>query len=284
MKSVFKEYSLAVAGFKFSELNILSAGSHTCDPDYRYGPAVRSHYLIHYVLKGSGVLHFDGKDYPVCAGQAFLIEPCYITCYEADSKEPWEYVWIGFDGDYAKSLLETAGISQFNPVFPKEFNCKLNNIFLNLRDLIRENSLDEMYILGSLTQIFSCLIDFSSHILRMYPKRTIYVNRAIDYINNNFHLPISVEELAKLLRIDRKYFCAIFKGETGISPIQYILSLKVSKASQLLIDTSFSIGEIARSVGYDDLFTFSRMFHQQTGVSPSQFRRTADSSIGVLKL
>ncbi len=284
LKSVFREYSLAVAGFKFSELNILSAGNHVCDPGYVYGPAVRSHYLIHYVIKGSGSLISDGKTYPVHSCQAFLIEPGYVTSYMADEKDPWEYVWIGFDGDFAKRLLETADISQFNPVFPGEYDKKLGDIFMNLRKLIRENSLDEMYILGSLTQVFSCLVDFSSHIQKMYPKRTIYVKRAIDYINTNFHMTISVEELAKLLRLDRKYFCAIFKEETGLSPIQYILSLKVSRASELLLGSSFSIGEIAHSVGYDDLFTFSRMFRQQTGISPSKFRSSAKEPIAAVKL
>lgn len=275
MKTVLKDYSLAVAGFKFTELNILSAGTQECEPCYKYGPAVRNHYIIHYILQGKGILRFDGKTYPIKSGQAFLIEPGCVTYYEADSEKPWEYVWIGFDGSYVKGLLDTADLSQYNPVFPAKFDSKLNNIFTNLRNYIKDNTLDEMYALGSLVQIFSRLADFNSHINSIYPKRTIYVKRALDYIQNNLHFPISVEELAKLLRLDRKYFCAIFKEETGVTPMQYIISHKVSRASELLLDSSFSVGEIARSVGYEDLFTFSRMFKGQTGLSPSQFRSTA---------
>ena len=283
MKTVLKDYSLAVAGFKFTELNILSAGTQECEPEYKYGPAVRNHYLIHYILNGRGIFRFDGKTYPVKSGQAFLIEPGCVTYYEADSKNPWEYVWIGFDGSYVKGLLETADLSQFNPVFPTEFNPKLNNIFINLRNFIKDNTLDEMYALGSLVQIFSCLADFNAHINKIYPKRTIYVKRALDYIHNNLHFSVSVDELAKLLRLDRKYFCSIFKEETGYTPMQYIISLKVSRASELLLKTSFSVGEIACSVGYEDLFTFSRMFRSQTGMSPSQFRSKAQKPIEMKK-
>ena len=284
MKLVLKDYSLAVAGFKFTELNILSAGTQKCEPGYKYGPAVRNHYLIHYIINGKGILGFDNKEFAVKAGQAFLIEPGCVTYYEADELNPWEYVWVGFNGSYVKGLLETADISQFNPVFPKIFDAKLNGIFTNIRGLLKENSLDEMYALGSLVQIFSCLADFTSHINKKYPKRTIYVKRAIDYINNNIHFPASVEELAKLLRLDRKYFCAIFKAETGLSPMQYIISLKAGLASRLLLETTLSIGEISRSVGYEDLFTFSRMFKSQTGLSPSKYRLTAKEPLKFTQL
>ena len=110
MKLVLKDYSLAVAGFKFTELNILSAGTQKCEPGYKYGPAVRNHYLIHYITNGKGILGFDNKEFAVNAGQAFLIEPGCVTYYEADRLNPWEYIWVGFDGSYVKGLLETADI------------------------------------------------------------------------------------------------------------------------------------------------------------------------------
>ena len=283
MKTLLKEYTLAVAGFKFSELTLISAGNQVCEPEYKCG-GVRNCYIIHYVISGQGKLFFDGKEYSIKAGQAFLIEPGYVVSYQADKADPWEYVWLNFDGEYVKGLLETAGLSQFNPVFPSAFSNKLNNIFIGLRTFIRDDSVDEMYVLGSLLQIFSCIVDLPSHIQKLYPKRTIYIKRALDYINSNFHLAISVEEIAKLLRLDRKYFCAIFKEETGVSPIQYILSLKVSRASALLINTDCSVSEVAYSVGYDDLFTFSRMFRQQTGLSPSKFRQTANVPFEPIKV
>ncbi len=273
MKNFLKEYPLSAMGFNFSQLNILYSGCEQCDPGYKYGPAVRNCYLIHYVLKGEGTLNFDNKTFHLKAGQAFLIEPGYVTSYEADKKNPWEYIWINFDGEYVEKLLEAADISQFNPVFPDEFNSQLDNIFSSLAHLFREGTADELYVLGSLMQVFSCITDLPGLIQKKYPRRTIYIKRATSYIDNNFNLPLTVESVAKLLRLDRKYFCSIFKEETGLSPIQYIQNQRVKRACVLLKTTKYSISEIGRSVGYEDLFTFSRMFHQQTGMSPSKYRQ-----------
>jgi len=273
MKSFLKEYPLSPMGFNFPQLNILYSGCEQCEPGYRYGPAVRNCYLIHYVLKGEGTLYFDDMVFHVHAGQAFLVEPGYVTCYEASSQNPWEYIWINFDGEYAERLLESAELSQFVPVFPKEFNPRLENIFVNLAHMLREGSADELYVLGSLMQVFSCIADLPGHVQKKYPKRTVYVKRAMSYIDNNFNLPLTVESVAQLLRLDRKYFCAIFKEETGLSPIQYIQNQRVNRACSLLKTTNHSVSEIGRSVGYEDLFTFSRMFRQQTGTSPSKYRQ-----------
>lgn len=273
MKIFLKEYPLSAMGLTFPQINILSSGCQNCEPGYKYGPSVRNYYLIHYVLSGKGTLYFDDKAFHIEAGQAFLIEPGYVTAYEADKDNPWEYIWINFDGEYVKNLLETAEISQFNPVFPKEYNMHLNSIFTNLCCLLKEGTIDELYVLGSLLQVFSTIANLPEHLQQRYPRRTVYVKRATDYIDNNFHLPLTVENVAKLLRLDRKYFCSIFKEETGISPIQYIQNRRVKRACCLLRDTMHSVSEIARSVGYEDLFTFSRMFRQQTGLSPSQYRQ-----------
>ncbi len=273
MKSFLKEYPLSPMGFTFSQLNVLYSGCQQCAPGYKYGPAVRNCYLIHYVLKGKGILYFDGKAFPVTSGQAFLIEPGYVTTYEADNEKPWEYIWINFDGEYVKGLLETAKLSQFNPVFPEKRDPRMDLIFSNLCTLLREGNVDELYVLGSLMQIFSCITKLPSHLQKLYPKRTAYIKRATHYIDNNFHLPLTVESVAKLLRLDRKYFYSIFKEETGVSPIRYIQRQRVNRACTLLKTTNYSISEIACSVGYEDLFTFSRMFRQQTGMSPSKYRQ-----------
>ncbi len=47
-------------------------------------------------MHGHGVFHSGGKSYPVRAGQFFVIRPFEVTEYQADSQEPWEYIWIGF--------------------------------------------------------------------------------------------------------------------------------------------------------------------------------------------
>ena len=70
---------------------------------YEYGPAVREYYLIHVVVRGRGKFLKNGKAYEIGEGDAFLIRPMEVTLYGADKDNSWEYYWIGFRGDKAKS-------------------------------------------------------------------------------------------------------------------------------------------------------------------------------------
>ena len=69
------------------------------------------------------------------------------------------------------------------------------------------------------------------------------------------------------------WFIRNFKKYTGMTPMQFIVSLRVNNAQILLEQTNYSIYEIAKIVGYDDQLYFSRLFRKQKGVSPSQYRK-----------
>ena len=100
-----------------TDLNVYQCGHHDCEPGHAYGPAVRDHYLIHYIYSGCGKFYFDGNTYSLHAGDGFLIVPDKITYYQADSKDPWSYSWIGFNGLKAESYLNSANLSAKNPIF-----------------------------------------------------------------------------------------------------------------------------------------------------------------------
>lgn len=69
-----------------------------CQPGHSYGPAVRSGYLIHYILSGKGIFRCEGTTYHLSAGDAFLIRPHTLIYYQADARQPWTYTWIGMQG------------------------------------------------------------------------------------------------------------------------------------------------------------------------------------------
>ncbi|MFQ7553124.1 MAG: AraC family ligand binding domain-containing protein [Blautia marasmi] len=87
-------------------LSIYFCGTEPCTPGHAFGPAVRPHYLIHVVLDGKGVYKRNGETYHLKAGDAFLISPMESTYYQADTKEPWRYAWVGFDGMSVEDLLK----------------------------------------------------------------------------------------------------------------------------------------------------------------------------------
>ena len=92
-------------------------------------------------------------------------------------------------------------------------------------------------------------------------------------VNENCNQDISIENYAQTRGMSVSWFIRNFKKYTGMTPMQFIVSLRVNNAQILLEQTNYSIYEIAKIVGYDDQLYFSRLFRKQKGVSPSQYRK-----------
>ena len=79
-------------------LSVYNVGFQKCESLHQWGPGMRDHYLIHYVLSGKGYYQTEGKIFPLYPGDVFLVYPYVEVTYYADKKEPWEYYWAGFAG------------------------------------------------------------------------------------------------------------------------------------------------------------------------------------------
>jgi len=102
------------------------------------------------------------------------------------------------------------------------------------------------------------------------------------YINNNFTKQLSLQAIAHMFGLTQSNMSSFYKKYKGISPIEYIIELKIEKAKELLlIQPPINIKDISDSIGYDDQYYFSRIFKTITGINPSKFReacsKTTDS-------
>ena len=102
----------------------------------------------------------------------------------------------------------------------------------------------------------------------------VYLIAAKRYIKARYYKDITVDRVAAHVGISRKYLFAIFKKFLGISPKDYMIDYRMKRAAEFLKDKSISIGSIAYSVGYHDPLTFSKMFKQKMGLSPTQYRNS----------
>ena len=88
-----------------------TAPSHIC------GPGIWPHYLLHFVLSGSGTFTCAGRIWHLGTGDAFLIIPGVVSSYASDAENPWEYCWVGFDGKDAETILDSCGLNENTPIF-----------------------------------------------------------------------------------------------------------------------------------------------------------------------
>lgn len=100
------------------------------------------------------------------------------------------------------------------------------------------------------------------------------MEEATQYFNEHFTEEISIEQYAMDKHLSTSWFIRSFKRYNGVTPMQYILNLRITNAKTLLRTTTYSVAEVASIVGYDNPLYFSRLFKKQTGLPPSEFRNT----------
>lgn len=255
------------------DLIVYQCGMEKCKSMHSYGPAIRDHFLIHYILEGKGSFHVDGKVYNLKKQQGFLICPNIVTYYEADKDNPWFYTWIGFKGMKAESYLKMAGIDRDNPIFSYENGEFISKCFEEIRKTGNMKRGGEIKSQGLLTIFLSDLIEKSNN-SNIYESsdKDLYVKKSLQYIEANYSRDISISDVASYIGLNRNYFCAVIKERLGISLQDYLIRFRVEKACELLKNRSLSVGDIARSVGYNDPLGFSKIFKKIKGCSPRSYR------------
>lgn len=270
---------LKVKEQSFEDFCLLYCGHQECPSSYSFGPAVRPNYLIHYVLKGKGYYYVNDRKYTIEANQGFLIRPTELTFYQADKLDPWTYLWIGFDGSKVETYLRYSGLNESTYTFC----CSDSNLLKSYLDqMLMHDTLsyyNELSLQGLLFLFFAALaksaevpyeedVEFDN----------LYISKAIEYIQKNYQNPILVTDIANYVSLNRTYLTTIFQKTMNMSPQQFLLKFRITKASELLMNTSLSINTIAHSCGYTDALAFSKTFKKVTGLTPTYYRKSNTES------
>ena len=246
-------YTYALENKNFADLNPIDFGQEICKSKHRFGPAIRKYYLIHYVVSGKGVFCSENQKYTVNAGSCFLIKPNEITAYTADEKNPWHYIWIGFDGRLSDRFLTLK-----SPVFDVN-----PYIFKEMLNIDMHSSAKEEFLTGRLFLLFSEIFSESKH--------DNHVEVIKNYIQSNYMKKITILEISKIVNLDRHYLTRLFKSKTGKTTKEYLIEIRLAEAVRLL-KNGHSVTNTCYMVGYEDIFTFSKAFKKRFNVPPSEFK------------
>lgn len=259
-------------------LSIYFCGTEPCTPGHAFGPAVRPHYLIHVVLDGKGVYKRNGETYHLKAGDAFLISPMESTYYQADTKEPWRYAWVGFDGMSVEDLLKRTCFGSSCVYFCPEDEEKREAVItriLELLDSFLSPGQNSLTLMGYFFQLLGSMQGQEPSSREDYPRQ--YLVKAMEYMNNNYSYNIRISDIASYVGVDRSYLYRIFMEEEHISPKQYLMRLRLRTSASMLRTSQYTITEIAYSCGFRDAAAFCSQFRKATGFTPSQFRGYLES-------
>ena len=100
-----------------------------------------------------------------------------------------------------------------------------------------------------------------------------YVDKALSYIHSEYVNAITVQDIANRLSLDRSYLSHIFKKRMGVAPGVYLRNYRLNRAAELMTVYGEKPSTAANSVGFDDIFHFSKSFKKQFGVSPREYKK-----------
>ncbi|HJA94340.1 MAG TPA: AraC family transcriptional regulator [Candidatus Eisenbergiella merdipullorum] len=285
-------------------IRLYYCGSESCTPGHFFGPAVRPHYLIHFIRSGKGTYLRRDEVHELSRGDAFLILPGETTKYIADEKEPWDYTWVAFDGTNAEALLRCCGFLSGNLVYrspDEETRKRLLRQADAFENCFQDEKRNVLELLGNFYLLFSCMypegagqggFSFTDRLNRDWTMQMagqsgpfladgapspsgqeLYFRQAVSYLQHNFSYPVRIEQLARQIGVSRSYLYKTFLSCSGKSVQQYLRDLRLKEACRLLADTQRAVTDIAYSCGFPDSPSFCRTFHNVYGRTPLQFRR-----------
>lgn len=266
---------------KSPDLYMRYCGMSQCEPGHSFGPAMRDHFVIHYIIHGKGTLTIGQNKYHLGAGQGFLLCPNVVSHYKADLDDPWEYAWVGFHGLNAATYLSEAGLSEENAIFTYNRGDTLKNCLtemVNAYDNYKYGS--NLRLQSLLYMLLSELVESASENAQKerLPLQQRYIQKAVSYIQMNYmEAELTVSSLSSYVGLDRSYLCSLFKKYLSLSPQTYISKYRINIACELLKTTAYPISEITHMVGYKDPVVFQKFFKNITGKSPRRYRKEAST-------
>lgn len=270
-------------------LHVLDCGYASVPPDAPYPepghPAeyqftwergrILSEYQAVIIAEGGGVFESaSGGFHQVMPGFAFLLFPGEWHRYRPSADTGWSEFWVGFDGRYAHELMRRS-FQPDSPVFAVAQPDEVRELIRSIAELMQAGSAGYQQIIAARTVEVLARIripppsgpDATPLERKMRLARMALLESAA--------ADLDLQALARRLGMSYSGFRSCFRKNTGSSPRQYQLQIRVNRAKALLSQTSLSVAEIAEQLGFSSLYYFSRYFKEKTGASPTAFRTRA---------
>lgn len=238
----------------------VSAGHFYCNNKYRIERNSFDSILLTYIIRGSFSFTLDGGEQTAHSGELVLID-CFKphTYYTNDSFEAY---WLHINGANTYELFNEI-TRRFSNIITADCEEKIKDIYSAIKTSVQMSE-GEMSL-----KIYELLMSlFANNQVNGIDA----FSDAINYISKHYNETITVESIANVVHLSPSQFSRKFKKQTGTSPYDYILSIRLTKAKELLKNTSLSVSEIAYRTGFQSDSNFIYFFKKQEGISPLKFR------------
>ena len=238
-------------------------------------PKGRGDYQLYYVASGKAHFFFNGKEKIISKGKIVLFRPGESQKYALYPSDKPETYWVHFTGKDVESLLDCYSFPKNENVFFTGSTQDYQNIFGQMiRELqLRRKNFDDLLTFNIKTLLIM-INRYQTEGKNAGFQVLDEIEKAINYFNANYNKQIVIEDYAEQHLMTPCWFIQNFKQLTKTTPMQYILSLRLTNAMNMLENKTYNVQQIAAAVGYDNALYFSRLFKKHVGMSPSEYRKS----------
>lgn len=224
-------------------------------------------------VKGKGKLLIDKNEIYIGPNMGIYIPPFISHEYYA-VEEPWETHFIAFSGYGVGSLLDTLGLKTYE-VFEFDDIKFLDSIITNIYTTAKSTAPSSAFKCSAM--LYSFLIEVKNSIReKSNTMENVKFRKVLEvtaYIETNYKMDLSIDDMAKVIDASPQYLCRLFSQYLSTRPFAYLTKVRIQKAKELLLSSKdINVGEICREVGYNDQSYFGSIFKKIEGVTPIEYR------------
>lgn len=242
---------------------------------FRERPSGSNQFILIYCIDGQGEIRLNEALHTVSANHFFIIPAGMPHAYRSDENNPWSIYWVHFSGGkagvYSRFACQAQSIERGKTSRITDRIDLFSEIFRNL---------DRGFSIETLEYVNQCLPHLLASFTHISQFRLIKesgekdpVVQSINFMIENLTHKLKLGEIATETSLSASHYSRIFVNRTGHSPIDYFIQLKIQRACRLLDNSGLMVADVAREMGFDDQFYFSRVFRKVMGMSPAEYRK-----------
>ncbi|HEY0222122.1 MAG TPA: AraC family transcriptional regulator [Lactovum miscens] len=231
-----------------------------------------SEYILIFCMKGKGFVQINEHIHSLSSNMIICIPKETPHLYFADEKDPWSILWMHFSSSDASFFPFIHNVVSINSM---ERKVLIEKHFMEIFSLCeKEYQLSTAICVSKLQQLLLTEIFFLKDTQNM-DQQNILLDKAIRYLNKHLNEHLSIALIAEHLDISGSYLSFIFKKYYKKGPIDFLIDLRIEQACKYLRISNLKTYAIAKLVGYEDPYYFSRLFKKKIGQSPKVYKQFA---------
>jgi AraC family transcriptional regulator, arabinose operon regulatory protein len=260
--------------------------------DLGWYPNARYHYcerpngadqhILILCVDGSGWYNINGQQGALQKNEALLIRRGTPHIYGASDADPWSIYWVHFIGNDADLYAHQLSTGEHTISVDSDVVVSLRQLFTECCNALATGFVLQRMIYASQTlhHLFASLFFNNRAFAPMLQTSHFHnLDSTLIFLEQNVRNALTLADMAAHAGLSASHFSRLFKEQTGYSPMDYFIHLKIQTACNLFYLTRMTVREVSFELGYSDPYYFSRLFKKAMGMSPMQYRNQLQDGI-----